>query len=97
MKTAKFGAESLLRRFVREALAEGPAGPGVTADPTAGGGAYDYEVERGADVHGYWYRSPGDKGTNPTRPDDPEGYIGLRPPTASTGGEEPSSEEGVPE
>lgn len=88
MKSKKAGGLSLLREFVRIALAEGPAGPGVTADPAGGGGAYDYEVERGADVHGYWYASPGDRGTNPMRPDDPEEYIGLRAPA----GEEPPGE-----
>jgi hypothetical protein len=83
----------LLREFVRGALSEGPAGVGVTADPTNKDGAYPYEVERGADIHGYWYRSPGDQGSgDPGRPDDPEEYIGIRPPAGAaapeTGGAE---------
>ena len=73
--------ERLLREFVREALVEGPAGPGVTADPSPGarGGARDYELERGADIHGYWYRSPGDRATggDPGRPEDAREYIGM--------------------
>lgn len=73
-------SRSLLREFIREALRQGASGPGVTADPTTGtsGGARDYELERGADIHGYWYKSPGDKGSgDPGRPDDPEAYIGI--------------------
>ena len=63
---------------------EGPSGPGVTADPTTGasGGARDYELERGVDIYGYWYRSPGDKATggDPARPDDAEEYVGWNTP-----------------
>ena len=70
-------------------ISEGPAGAGVTADPTSGGGARDYELERGTDIHGYWYRSPGDKGDgDPGRPEDAEEYIGMKPPTGGGGGEE---------
>ena len=73
------GMVYLLRRFIREALRQGASGPGVTADPTTGtsGGARDYEVDRGVDIYGYWYKSPGDKGTNPGRPDSAEEYIGM--------------------
>lgn len=68
-----------LRRMIRVALQEGPAGPGVAADPTDVKGFYPYEIERGADIHGYWYKSPGDKGSNdPKRPEDPEEYIGFK-------------------
>jgi hypothetical protein len=81
-------SEMALRRFIRMMISEGPAGAGVTADPTTGtsGGARDYEVERGTDIYGFWYRSPGDKGDgDPGRPDDAEEYIGMKP---KTGGEE---------
>lgn len=75
-------------------LTQGPAGPGVTADPTTGtsGAARDYDLPRGVDIHGYWYRSPGDKATggNPGRPDDPAAYIGLTAPVSSG---EPATEE----
>lgn len=72
---------SLLRKYIREILREGPSGPGVTADPTTGvsGGARDYDLERGVDIHGYWYKSPGDKATggDPGRPDSATDYIGM--------------------
>ena len=65
-----------LRRIIRKVISESP---GVTADPTEIRGFYPYEVERGSDIHGYWYRSPGDKGSNdPGRPDDAEEYIGFK-------------------
>lgn len=68
-----------LRRIIRQVLLEGPTGPAITADPTDVKGFYDYEVERGADIHGYWYKSPGDKGSNdPMRPEDAEEYIGFK-------------------
>lgn len=69
----------LLRKFIKEALRQGASGPGVTADPTTGvsGGARDFELERGVDIYGYWYKSPGDKGTNPGRPDSAEEYLGM--------------------
>lgn len=66
-----------LRRIIRQELFE--SSPGVTADPTEVRGFYDYEVERGTDIHGYWYKSPGDKGSNdPMRPEDPEEYVGFK-------------------
>ena len=69
-------------------ISEGPAGPGVASDPSAsGGGARDYEIERGTDIYGYWYKSPGDKGSSdPGRPDDAEEYIGLKPKETGGGG-----------
>jgi len=78
--------DALLRKFIREVLLrEGPAGPGVTADPSTGtsGGARDYDLERGVDIAGYWYKSPGDKGSgDPGRPEDVAEYIGMVPPEA---------------
>lgn len=68
-----------LRRIIRHVLREGPSGPGVSSDPTDVKGFYSYETDRGTDIHGYWYKSPGDKGSNdPMRPDDPEEYIGFK-------------------
>lgn len=81
---------SELRRIIRKAILEGPAGPGVTASPAEGDGFYGYEIERGTDIYGYWYKSPGDKGSNdPMRPDDPEEYIGIKPKASA----EPASTE----
>lgn len=68
---------SELRRIIRQVLSE--SFPAVTADPTDVKGFYPYELERGTDIHGYWYKSPGDKGSNdPMRPEDPEEYIGFK-------------------
>lgn len=79
----KHRSEELIRWYVREVLHEGPAGPGVTADPTDVKGFYPYEVERGADITGYWYMSPGDKGSSdPKRPEDPLDYLGMKPEAA---------------
>lgn len=60
------------------------AGPGVTNDPTQAGEPYDnYNIERGVDIHGYWYKSPGDKATGGNyRPDDAAAYIGMKAPPA---------------
>ena len=60
------------------------AGPGVSVDPTAAGTPYDnYNIERGVDIYGYWYKSPGDKSTGGNfRPDDAAEYIGMSPPAA---------------
>jgi hypothetical protein len=46
-------------------------------------------VDRGVDIYGYWYKSPGESGgagVDPMRPEDAEDYIGMKP---STGGTEP--------
>lgn len=86
---------SELRKLIRRVLAEGPAGPGVTADPKDVKGFYAYEIERGADIHGYWYKSPGDKGSNnPMRPDDAAEYIGFKTKGATP---EDAAEEAAPE
>jgi hypothetical protein len=70
---------SELRRLIHKVLSEGPSGPSITADPTDVKGFYPYELERGTDIFGYWYKSPGDKGSNdPMRPEDPEEYIGFK-------------------
>ena len=70
---------SELRKLIRRVLAEGPSGPAITADPTDVKGFYPYELERGTDIFGYWYKSPGDKGSSdPMRPEDPEEYIGFK-------------------
>lgn len=71
-----------LRRVIRRALAEGgPVGPGVTSNPTEPGGFYSYDIERGVDILGRWYRSPGaSPGSegDPGRPADPTEYIGFK-------------------
>lgn len=74
---------SELRRIIRQVLSETP---GITADPTDVKGFYPYDVERGSDIHGYWYRSPGDKGSgNPGRPDDAAEYIGMKSKSSKEG------------
>lgn len=70
-----------LRRIIRRAITEGPAGPGVAADPTDVKGFYSYDLERGTDVHSFWYKSPGrEMGSDgdPGRPEDAISYIGMK-------------------
>jgi hypothetical protein len=70
---------SELRELIQRVLAEGPSGPGISADPTDVKGFYPYEIDRGTDIFGYWYKSPGDKGSNdPMRPEDAAEYIGFK-------------------
>lgn len=84
-----------LRHIIRQALLENPAGPGVAADPTDVKGFYPYDLERGADIHGYWYASPGDKGSSdPGRPEDAAAYLGFKTPDAEAG--EETSDDSVP-
>lgn len=85
-----------LRRMIREAiLAEyGQAASASGSDPTDVKGFYPYEIERGVDIHGYWYKSPGraaGSDGDPFRPADAASYIGLTPPA---GGGETSAEGG---
>lgn len=80
MKTIKISLREL-RRIIRKLLQEGPSGPGVTADPTEKSGFYPYEIDRGVDVQGYWYRSPGrspGSDGDPGRPSDAAEYIGFK-------------------
>jgi len=68
---------SELRRIIRRVLSEEP---GVTADPTDVKGFYDYEIERGTDIHSFWSGSPGrsmEADGDTSRPEDAAGYIGL--------------------
>ena len=70
-----------LRSLIRKCLNEGPSGPGVTADPTDVKGFYPYEIERGVDIQGFWYRSPGRSAGSdgdPGRPADAAEYIGFK-------------------
>jgi len=72
---------SELRRIIRRVLEEGPSGPAITANPTDVKGFYPWELERGTDIHGFWYKSPGRAmGTDgdPMRPEDAEEYIGFK-------------------
>lgn len=74
---------STLRRIIREELLReygGPAGASGS-DPTDVKGFYPYEIERGVDIHGYWYRSPGrsvGSDGDPFRPADAAEYIGMK-------------------
>lgn len=70
-----------LRETIRRILREGPAGPAITADPTDVKGFYSYDIDRGNDIHSFWYKSPGrTPGSNgdPGRPEDAEDYIGFK-------------------
>lgn len=68
-----------LRRLIRETLGASAS----ASDPTDVKGFYPYEIERGTDVHGFWYRSPGrsmGSDGDPFRPADAAEYIGMKPP-----------------
>lgn len=70
-----------LRRIIRRALVEGPAGAGVAADPKDVKGFYPYDLERGTDVQSFWYKSPGrsmGSDGDPGRPEDANEYIGMK-------------------
>lgn len=69
---------SELRKKIRKIILEEPS---ITNDPTDKKSFYDYEIERGTDVHSFWSLSPGrSQGTegDPFRPEDPKEYIGLK-------------------
>ena len=69
-----------IRRIVRQVLLESYGGA-LGVDPTkldaSSKGFYPYDIERGVDIAGKWYRSPGEKTGDPGRPDDPAKYIGM--------------------
>jgi hypothetical protein len=77
----------ILRSFIREVLKEGGPTMASGVDPTNTEGQYSYEIERGNDIHSYWYRSPG-RGMggdgDPGRPSSAEEYIGLKPKTETS-------------
>ena len=80
---------SELRKIIRQVLSE--SGLAATAiDPTqvdsSSQGFYPYELERGVDIQGRWYRSPGGSpgsDGDPGRPGDAEEYIGIKPKAAA--------------
>lgn len=79
-----------LRRIIRGVLSEKGWGPGVTADPTetpSTDGFYPYDLERGVDILGKWYKSPGELTGDPGRPEDAAEYIGMTVKTGGGGGE----------
>ena len=89
-----------LRKIIRGVLSEyGNAASGT--DPTDKKGFYPYEIERGTDIHSFWYKSPG-RGAgadgDPGRPSDAADYLGMVPkktaeePEGSSGGEDAGSE-----
>lgn len=87
-----------LRRLIRQALLSeyGQASAASGTDPLDVKGFYPYEIERGTDIHGYWYRSPGrSQGSDgdPFRDSDAASYIGQKSPEGEGGSEEPGGEE----
>lgn len=68
-----------LRRLIRETLGASASG----TSPGDAKGFYSYDMERGVDIHGYWYRSPGRAmggDGDPFRPADAAQFIGMKPP-----------------
>jgi len=69
-----------LKRLIRRVLTEDEMPSGAETTSTTKG-FYPYEIERGTDIHGFWYKSPGRaQGTDgdPGRPADAAEYIGLK-------------------
>jgi hypothetical protein len=91
MKITTIGA---VRRMIREALIREFGEPTAASgtDPTSPKGFYDYEIERGADIHGFWYKSPGrpmGEDGDPYRAKDAAAYIGMKAPEPEQPGESP--------
>jgi hypothetical protein len=77
MKLSTF--RSLIRELVLEMTSLG-------TDPREPKGFYSTDEERGVDIHSPWYRSPGELGSSdPGRPDDAAGYIGMKAPEGEEG------------
>jgi len=78
MKTQK-----IIERALRKLLNEyGEAAAASGTDPTDVTGFYPYNIERGSDIHAFWYKSPGrpmGSDGDPCRPEDAPDYIGLKP------------------
>jgi hypothetical protein len=78
--------KKLLRSYVREVIYLNEMGGPVGAsgsDPTDVKGFYPYEIERGVDIHSYWYKSPGRSmggDGDPFRPSNALEYIGMARP-----------------
>jgi hypothetical protein len=85
-----------IRRLIQKILKETSAGAGVTSDPTDVRGFYDYETERGNDIHGFWYRSPG-RGAgsdgDPGRPQNSLDYVGMQSPDEEESSPEENTED----
>jgi hypothetical protein len=89
---------NVLAEFIKEAFLQemgGPVGASGT-DPVDVKGFYPYEIERGTDIHGYWYRSPG-RGMGSDgdfRPSNALEYIGMSRPSSGEGAEVEGGEAG---
>lgn len=73
-----------VRRMVRSAILRETLGASASGSDTGGAkGFYPYEIERGEDIHGFWYKSPGREpggDGDPYRAKDAAEYIGQKPP-----------------
>lgn len=72
-----------LREMIRTVLSEDGFSTTIADPTTEPRGLYGYDLDRGADIHSFWYRSPGramGKEGDPGRPDDSMSYIGMKPP-----------------
>ncbi len=84
-----------IRKVIREALLRefGEPTGASGSDPMDAKGFYPYDIERGADIHGFWYMSPGravGEDGDPYRTTDAAAYIGMKKPEPET----PEGEEG---
>jgi hypothetical protein len=87
---------NVLAEFIREAIQE--TGDSISDLDTGASdikGFYPYEIERGTDIHGYWYRSPGRSmgSDGDFRPANALEYIGMTRPSGEESGETGSGPE----
>jgi hypothetical protein len=72
---------SELRKLIRQVLLETGAIGIKPGEPPDIKGFYPYDLERGVDIQGFWYKSPGrspGSDGDPGRPADAEEYIGFK-------------------
>ena len=85
-------SKELLRSYIKEVLnlnEMGEPGGASGSDPTDVKGFYPYEIERGVDIHSFWYKSPGRPmggDGDPFRPADAFEYIGMKRSASEMGG-----------
>jgi hypothetical protein len=98
MKTSVGRIRSLIKEILLREFGQATSASGT--DPTDPKGFYPYEIDRGIDIHGFWYKSPGrpvGSDGDPYRPEDAAAFLGMKKPEEpAPEGEEGSEGEGPP-